>query len=99
MGTGWLIAPNVLVTAGHCAFARGFNRAVSIRAYQGYNGKPSIGSENVQYRYGIQVAPTPRWVEGFTKPGDFSVIKLNKPFDSAQPLTYHDTPEKGSQIP
>lgn len=97
MGTGWLIAPDVLVTAGHCVFAKGFHRAVSIRAYQGYDGKGSIGSANVHYRHGIRVATTPQWVKGFTKPGDFSVIKLNEPFANVKSIDYHDTPEKGTQ--
>ncbi|KAF8435923.1 hypothetical protein BGX38DRAFT_1274737 [Terfezia claveryi] len=102
MGTGWLIAPDVLVTAGHCVFDWSFplNKAVSIGAYMGYNGKASIGSPNVITRYATQVATTVRWLTAKeTKPGDFAVLKLNKPFDlRVPPVNFKPTPMKGAGV-
>ena len=99
MGTGWLIAPDVLVTAGHCVFdwSMPYNRAVSVRAYMGYNGKASIKTPNVSYRYATQAATTVRWIQTKgARPGDFAVLKLNKPFDaSVPPVDFKATPMKG----
>lgn len=42
MGTGWLIRPDLLVTAGHCAYDFGeerYGRATIVKAYMGYSGK------------------------------------------------------------
>ncbi|KAF5673546.1 ATP synthase F1 [Fusarium circinatum] len=40
-GTGWLIASDLVITAGHCTYDHTYNfgKAVKIRAYIGYNGK------------------------------------------------------------
>ncbi len=42
MGTGWLIAPDLLVTAGHCAYDFGedtqYGPATIVKAYMGYAG-------------------------------------------------------------
>ena len=102
MGTGWLIAPDVLVTAGHCVFDWNFplERAVSIRAYMGYNGKASLKTPNVIYRYATQAATTVRWLAAKgTKSGDFAVLKLNKPFDlRVPPVNFKATPMKGAGV-
>ena len=63
----------------------------------GYNGKTSINTPNVSYRYATRVATTVKWVAAAgTKPGDFAVVKLNKPFDeSVPPVKFKEiTPEK-----
>ncbi|KAK3491188.1 uncharacterized protein B0T23DRAFT_430148 [Neurospora hispaniola] len=60
IATGWLIAPDLIVTAGHCVFDWGhyLNQVVEIKAYIGYNGRASIGSPSVQFRKGVKVATT-----------------------------------------
>ena len=102
MGTGWLIAPDVLVTADYCIFNRSSNlgRAVSIRVYLGYNGKASINTPNAIYRYAARVATTVRWLTAKgTKAGDFAVLKLNKPFDlRVPPINFKATPIKGTGV-
>ena len=68
MGTGWLIRPDLLVTAGHCAYdwsqmeGKGFGRAIEIKAYIGYNGKSSVGTANVQFRTGAKIVTTEGWL-------------------------------------
>ena len=42
MGTGWLIAPDLLVTAGHCAYDQVNGQVQEIKAYVGYKGKESV---------------------------------------------------------
>ena len=64
MGTGWLIRPDLLVTAGHCAFdwsqrnGKGFERATEVKAYIGYNGKQSVNDSSVQFRTGVKIVTT-----------------------------------------
>ncbi|RGP62531.1 glutamyl endopeptidase [Fusarium longipes] len=63
-GTGWLIADNLVVTAGHCAFDHTYNfgKAVKIRAYISYDGKGSIEKPDVQFRQGVKIATTKEWI-------------------------------------
>ena len=51
-GTGWLIRPDILVTAGHCAYDWGhrLGRAVEVKAYIGYKGRDQLNDPNVQFR-------------------------------------------------
>lgn len=44
MGSGWLIRPDLLVTAGHVVFdkARGCGAATQLKCYIGYNGMASV---------------------------------------------------------
>lgn len=54
IATGWLIRPDLIVTAGHvaCDFDHGFGLLKSIKVYIGYDGAKTIHSNNVQYRQG-----------------------------------------------
>ena len=62
MATGWLIRPDLLVTAGHCAYDWNLGRATEVKAYIGYNGKASVGTSNVQFRSGAKVVITGGWL-------------------------------------
>jgi V8-like Glu-specific endopeptidase len=104
MGTGWLIRPDLLVTAGHCAFdwsqnsGRGFRRATEVKAYIGYNGKESINSPNVQFRTGVKIVTTEGWLRsGQNRHDDVAFIQLNEPFSGISPLQYAATPETGAE--
>ena len=46
MGTGWLISPTIVVTAGHVVFDRGnkLGQANQIKCYIGYHGHDSVPS-------------------------------------------------------
>lgn len=54
-GTGWLISPTLIVTAGHCCVHQG--RPLNyVRVHFGYAGPESVGNVGTTYRYGIRVA-------------------------------------------
>ena len=53
LGTGWLISPTLIVTAGHCTFEHDYALKY-IKVYFGYSGPESIDGST--YRYGTRVA-------------------------------------------
>ena len=44
MATGWLIRPDLIVTAGHVVFdrSRGYGAVTQLKCYIGYNGAGSV---------------------------------------------------------
>jgi V8-like Glu-specific endopeptidase len=101
MATGWLIADDVLVTAGHCAndWSHNYGRLSHVKAYIGYTGKEAVSeAHQVQMRMGIKVATTESWLtKGSTDSrGDVSFIRLNKPFTGVTPIKYAQTPMAGT---
>ncbi|KAH0564820.1 hypothetical protein GP486_001793 [Trichoglossum hirsutum] len=99
IATGWLIRPNLLVTAGHCAFDWGHNmgRLVQVKAYIGYYGQASIADPNVQFRCGSRIATTLEWLTAKgNRNFDVSFITLDKPFEGVKCFGFADTPLSGS---
>ena len=105
MATGWLIADDVVVTAGHCSFdhSHGFDRLLRANVYMGYKGKestidPTIKSKlDVQLRTGKVITTTSDWLsKGNDEARDVAFILLDKPFNDVTPFKPHDTPETGS---
>ena len=102
MGTGWLIRPDLLVTAGHCVYdwTHKFGRCVKVKAYIGYNGAASVTSPDhpdVQFRHGKRVVTTDPWLKsGDNQPNDLSFIQLDQPFTGIEPFTFRSTPITGS---
>ncbi|KAK6537416.1 hypothetical protein TWF694_011603 [Orbilia ellipsospora] len=88
IATGWLIAGDLVVTAGHCAYDYSHNlgRLIKVKAYVGYNGKDSIGTDAVEFRYGSAIATTEGWIntDGGNEPRDVSMIKLESPFTTVK---------------
>ncbi|KAL8845843.1 MAG: hypothetical protein Q9221_009019 [Calogaya cf. arnoldii] len=99
MGTGWLIKPDVLVTAGHCSYDWGhkLGRATEVKAYIGYDGRQSEKDPNVQFRQVKTIVTTEGWVttKG-QKPFDVSFMQLQKPFTGITPIRFEDTPTEGN---
>ncbi|KAL8903126.1 MAG: hypothetical protein Q9207_004129 [Kuettlingeria erythrocarpa] len=98
IATGWLIAPDLLVTAGHCAFDWGYNQGklVEIKAYIGYHGKANVNDPNVQFRKGKRVTTTPGWLKsGNRRDADIALIKVDSPFENIVPIGYAATPASG----
>ncbi|GAB7357635.1 hypothetical protein MBLNU459_g0133t1 [Dothideomycetes sp. NU459] len=96
MGTGWLVRPDLLVTAGHVVFdwGRDYGATIRIKCYIGYDGRDSVGSTNVQARYGKDVITTSSWVQDPVRLRDVAFIKLHKPFEGNLNLfSYVKTPE------
>ena len=98
MGTGWLIKPDLLVTAGHCTYDWGhkLGRATEVKAYIGYKGNSSIKDPNVQFRTGKRIVTTEGWLKTRgSKPFDVGFIQVNKPFTGVIPIKYEETPHEG----
>lgn len=101
IGTGWLIADDLLVTAGHCAYDWGnsMGPAVTVKAYMGYSGKASIGKDSVQFRMGKKIITTAGWLqsEGRDRTSDVSFIQLDRPFKGKlNKFSFEDTPAQGT---
>ena len=101
MGTGWLVRPDVMITAGHCAYdwRDALGRAVHINAYIGYHGKASITTDpDVQTRRAKRIVTTPGWLTSKkNRINDVSFILLNKPFTMVKPFTFDATPLQGDE--
>ncbi|KAL9602705.1 MAG: hypothetical protein Q9219_001695 [cf. Caloplaca sp. 3 TL-2023] len=98
MGTGWLITPDILVTAGHCSYdwSHKLGRATEVKAYIGYDGRQSEKSPDVQFRQAKRVATTEGWITTRgQKPFDVSFMQLQKPFTGVTPFKFEDTPANG----
>ncbi|KAF5543492.1 glutamyl endopeptidase [Fusarium phyllophilum] len=100
MGSGWLIRPDLLVTAGHVVFdwGRRLGAADQIKCYIGYNGKESVRSPHVQARFGAKVVTPVEWIEASNnRRQDVAFIRLDRPFTGDLRLfSYLNTPEKGN---
>ncbi|KAG9495214.1 hypothetical protein J7337_013449 [Fusarium musae] len=100
MGSGWLIRPDLLVTAGHVVYdwGRNLGAADQIRCYIGYNGKESVKSSQVQVRSGAKVVTPVEWIENSdNRRRDVAFIRLDRPFTGNLRLfSYLNTPEKGN---
>lgn len=101
IGTGWLIADDLLVTAGHCAYdwSNSMGPAVTVKAYMGYSGKASVGKDSVQFRMGKRVITTAGWLqsEGRDRTSDVSFIQLDRPFKGKlNKISFEDTPTRGT---
>ena len=98
MGTGWLIAPDLIVTAGHMSFdwEHGFGFVKEVKAWIGYFGRDNVGHDSVQVRHGKTVACPTEWIKAPRENYDISFIKVDKPFTGITPMVYSDTPAKGT---
>ena len=97
MGTGWLIEPDLIVTAGHMSFDwdHNFGFAKEIKAWIGYYGRDNVGDTSVQFRHGKTVSAPAEWIKAPHENYDVSFIKVDKPFTGVKAFTYIDTPAKG----
>ena len=101
IATGWLIRPDLLVTAGHCAFdwSHDLGCLREMKAYIGYAGKDSTDDDSVQFRMGKRVATTLGWLQSnHNKANDVSFVQLDKPFTGVTPFKYAETPKQGSEV-
>ncbi|KAL0949110.1 hypothetical protein HGRIS_009197 [Hohenbuehelia grisea] len=88
MGSGWLVSPDTLVTAGHVVYdqAYKYGACTQIKCYIGYEGVDSVKPSDdpipaVQPRYGKQIITTKSWitVDG-DRLHDVAFIRVHKPF-------------------
>ncbi|KAL6915578.1 hypothetical protein FSST1_007073 [Fusarium sambucinum] len=99
MGTGWLIRPDVLVTAGHVVYdwGRRYGAASQIRCFIGYNGRASLQTSQVQARYGVKVISTEEWLQDSgNRPRDLAFIQVDRAFTgNLRSFNYVNTPPSG----
>ena len=89
MGTGWLIRPDLLVTAGHNVYnwsaganGEGLGKAVHIKCYIGYHGRDSVGTPAVQQRLAKNVVTTGEWLSNRdNRHRDVAFIQVDRPFE------------------
>ncbi|KAI0890714.1 uncharacterized protein GGS22DRAFT_194615 [Annulohypoxylon maeteangense] len=96
-GTGWLIRPDVMITAGHNVFTWRANggRAREIIAYAGYNGSSSINDATVEIRKAKRVVTTSQWLSNRgSMAHDFAMVMFDEPFTNVTPFPYIETPAK-----
>lgn len=77
VGTGWLIGPRTILTAGHCVFSRAFfgGWANRIEIIPGMNGTERPFGSFVSDR----LSSVDRWVQGEEEDFDFGCIHLDEP--------------------
>ncbi|KAH9885014.1 hypothetical protein F4778DRAFT_787417 [Xylariomycetidae sp. FL2044] len=83
MGSGWLVHPKILVTAGHVVYDHGhrLGRVMELRCYIGYCGRASIKDPSVQMRFGNQVVTTAEWVASNSdRTKDVAFIQVSEAF-------------------
>ncbi len=101
--SGWLISPDIIVTAGHCAYnhdsSHSLGRVTSIKAYIGYHGRQFVHDQSVQFRYGRRIATTADYVNSGKKEAtDVAFIQVNKPFTGVKQYQYAETPVQSSEV-
>lgn len=74
VGTGWLIADDLLVTAGHCSYDRQLGCLKWMKAYIGYAGPESVGTATCQYRQAASVAMPAEYLKAATVVHDVSFV-------------------------
>jgi len=96
--TGYLVRPDVMVTAGHCAFER--NRATTeMDVYIGYHGVDDLDDPKVQKRRATKIVVSQAWVDNFaagppaiSPVADVAFVLLNEGFNGVTPYKYSSTP-------
>ena len=99
MGTGWLIRPDILVTAGHCAYdwKHQLGMATEVQCYVGYDGRQSAKNPDVQFRSVKRIVTTEGWVKTKgQKSFDVSFMQVDTPFTGITPVDFDSTPDKGN---
>ena len=101
MGTGWLITPDIFVTAGHCSYdwSHKMGRATEVKAYIGYKGRESEKDSPVQFRQVKRIVTTEGWVKTKgQKCFDVSFMQVEKPFSGITPIKFMETPTQGNEV-
>lgn len=103
MGTGWLISPEIMVTAGHNVYnwaGNGLGKATIIKCHIGYQGKESIGKAGVQTRHAKRCVTSAEWLASKdNRHRDFAFIQVDKPFTGNLRLfSYGKTPPHGHEM-
>ncbi|KAF7553123.1 hypothetical protein G7Z17_g3875 [Cylindrodendrum hubeiense] len=83
IGAGWLIRPDLLVTAGNVVFDTEYQlgAATQVKCYIGYGGRDSSETSQIQSRYGQSVVTSAEWADQLnTRSRDITFIQVAEPF-------------------
>jgi hypothetical protein len=99
MGTGWLIRPDLVVTAGHNVFSKSYGgQARRIKCWIGYNGRANINEGYVQHRKAVNIVTTGVWytqAKNDRRLRDVALIQVSKPFEGQLKIfSVMETPSK-----
>lgn len=101
-GTGWLIAPNVIATAGHSLYDREEKGGClkSVKVHFGSRGPESVKETTSEPRWGISAAlPASYMQASLSKPHyspDTGFVVLDRPVTNIPPVRWLSTPEEES---
>src|SRR4051812_18749081 len=84
MGSGWLVDPKTVITAGHVVYNHRYRLgpAVQTRCYIGYNGRDSLTDpeSDVKVAFGKTTVTSAEWVASQARQRDFGIIRLDEAF-------------------
>lgn len=102
MGTGWLIAPDIMATAGHNVYnwGGGLGKATTIKCHIGYYGQESIGKAGVQTRHAKRCVTSAEWLQSKdNRHRDFAFIQVDRPFTgNLRIFSFAKTPPYGHEM-
>ena len=102
MGTGWLVRPDLLITAGHVVYdwGRRLGPVKEMKCYIGYNGRASVMTSHVQARFAKKVVTTVEWLEkSDNRQKDVAFVQVDRPFTgNLRNFLYTDTHESDTQV-
>ena len=102
MGTGWLVRPDLLITAGHVVYdwSSRLGPTKEIKCYIGYNGRASVGTSHVQARFAKKVVTTVEWLESTdNRQKDVAFVQVDPPFlGNLRIFGLADTQESDTQV-
>ncbi len=76
IGTGWLIADDLLVTAGHCSYDLNLGFLKWMKVYIGYAGPESVKAKTCQYRQAASVAMPAEYLKAASVTHDVSFVSI-----------------------
>ena len=101
MGTGWLVRPDLLITAGHVVYdwSRRLGPAKEMKCYIGYNGRASVMTSHVQARFAEKVVTTAEWLESNeNRRKDLAFVQVDRPYTgNLRNFIFADTQESDTQ--
>lgn len=88
IGTGWLIANDLIATAGHCLYDHPNNGGflTYIKVYFGYSGPQSVLDKDSVYRYGVFGACPTEFLKTESDTHDVGFVSLFCPSSSCNML-------------
>lgn len=100
IGTGWLVNPSTIVTAGHNLYdIKKKSHATRIKVTVGLKGKPPATDTGLEEQYASSATVHWAYYDRSRRCNDFGIVRLHTPFKDIQPILWQDAPpsSKGEQ--